>query len=477
VAREGVLSAPTRRADLVALLTALCVPLLAFPILARPELGIALVVGVPALLLAARSIAYPLALAGVPALVVGFIGYNPFPPGFVFLFVTGWLLLGLALALARDQSWWAFRAARAPIVLTLVLSLLLLGRLQPGTYPMEKVQLFLASAPLLLLAGVLVARRTEVFRVYLVIWLLVAIANGLLLVKGLVGGEVHNYSADRVTTSEQVNPIGAGRQASYGILIATLLVLAARSQAERILGLVGLPVLAIALLASGSRGPVLALSFALLLLVVLVPGSREKRRRLLTILAAGAATFVLVPTVVPSSSVERATSILTASDEGLSSNGRTELWQKGWEQFVDHPLVGVGTGGFAKIEPVLLYPHNIVIEAAAELGVVGGVCVLLLIALGLTTAVHVYRATAGAERAEAALLLALLVGTIVNAMLSDAIEGAERMWLVLGLAYGLRERLAARVAESALAPREPGRTVLDNALAGARLTGARARQT
>jgi O-antigen ligase len=212
-----------------------------------------------------------------------------------------------------------------------------------------------------------------------------------------------------------------------------------------------------ALLASGSRGPVLGISFALLLLIVLVPGSREKRRRMLAILAAGAATFVLVPTVVPSSSVERATSILTASDEGLSSNGRTELWQKAWQQFVDHPFAGTGTGGFAKVEPVLLYPHNIVLEEAAELGVLGGVCVLALIALGLAAATRVYRASAGAERAEAALLLAMLVATIVNAMLSNGIEGAERMWLVLGLAYGMRERL--RTAEALPARRDAGATI------------------
>jgi O-antigen ligase len=445
VAYKGLLS---RRADLVALLGALALPLLAFPILARPELGIALVVGVPALLLAAKSVVFPLALSGVPALVVGFLGQNPFPPGFVFFFITGWLLLGLALAIAREPSLPAvLRSARAPILITLVLSLLLLTRLQPGTYPMEKIQLFLASAPLVLVAGLLVARRSDLFRLYLVVWLLVAIAHGLLLLKGLVGGEVYDYSSDRVTTSEETNPINAGRQAAYGILIATFFVLTARSAAERVLGFVGLPVLAIALLASGSRGPVLALALASVLLIVLMPGSREKRKRLLSMVAAAAATFVLVPSVVPGDAIERATSILTGSDAGLSSNGRTELWGKAWEMFVEHPLVGAGTGAFARVDPVQLYPHNILLEAAGELGIVGAAAVLALLATGIAAATRTYREGRGAVRAQMALLVAMLTAAILNAMLSDGLEDANRVWLIVGLVYGL----GARASEGALA--------------------------
>lgn len=440
MARQGLLS---RRSDLVALLGAISLPLLAFPILARPELGIALVIGIPALLLAARSIAYPLAMTGIPALAIGFLGYNPLPPGFVFFFVTGWLLLGLALAFMREGAFDVLRTAAVPITITLALSFLLLGRLQPGAYPMEKVQLFLAGAPLMLLAGVLVARNTQLFRTYLIVWLLVAIAHGLLLLKGLVGGEVHNYAADRVTTSETVNPIGAGRQAAYGILIATFLVLAARSTREYVLGLVGLPVLVIALLASGSRGPVLALALASVLLILLMPGSREKRRRMFTILGAAAASFFVVPSVVPGSAIERATSILTGSDEGLSSNGRTELWGQAWDLFVENPLLGSGTGGFATVDPVQLYPHNILLEAAAELGILGAAAVLALIACGVFIAVRTYRLGRGALRAETALIVAMLAGAFVNAMLSDGLEDASRVWLVLGLAYGLRARAAA----------------------------------
>jgi O-antigen ligase len=437
VEREGLLS---RRADLVALLGALALPLLAFPILARPALGIALVVAVPALLLASRSIAFPLALGGLPSLVIGFLGHNPLPPGSVFFFVTGWLLLGLAFAFMRESPLTVVKDAVVPVVITLGLSLLLLGRLQPGSYPSDKVQLFLASAPLVLLAGVLVARRREEFRLYLVLWLLVSIAHGLLLLKGLVGGEVYSYSSDRVTTSETVNPIGAGRQAAYGILIATFLVLAARTTREHVLGLVGLPVLVIALLASGSRGPVLALALALVLLIVLVPGSREKRKRMLTMIAAAAATFVLVPTIVPGNAIDRATSILTGSDVGLSSNGRTELWGDAWDMFVENPLVGAGTGAFARIDPVQLYPHNILLEAAGELGVLGALAILGLIATGVAVAARTYRESRGALRAETALVVAMLAAAVLNAMLSDGLEGAERVWLVLGLLYGLRAR-------------------------------------
>jgi O-antigen ligase len=127
--------------------------------------------------------------------------------------------------------------------------------------------------------------------------------------------------------------------------------------------------------------------------------------------------------------------------------------------FDSHFLTGVGTGGFAKYAPPpILYPHNIVLEAAAELGVLGMATVVAFLFLALRTALRTWREAASHEdRVAAALILSILVATILNSMLSDAIETTDALCLVIGLAYGLHVRVRARSLESRGSP-DPAQT-------------------
>jgi O-antigen ligase len=76
---------------------------------------------------------------------------------------------------------------------------------------------------------------------------------------------------------------------------------------------------------------------------------------------------------------------------------RMAHWQAGWYMFLDHPWLGVGAGNYAQaypsyyvsswVEP-LGHAHNYYLNMLAELGVVGGGLLLLLLGLA-------YRAIAG----------------------------------------------------------------------------------
>jgi O-antigen ligase len=57
--------------------------------------------------------------------------------------------------------------------------------------------------------------------------------------------------------------------------------------------------------------------------------------------------------------------------------GRPLIFREAWEGFVTHPW-GQGIGGFARQEPTYGYPHNIVLEAAYELGIAGLVCLVAI---------------------------------------------------------------------------------------------------
>jgi O-antigen ligase len=427
------------------------------------RLGLVFVAGALLVYLAVRSLAYPVALAAVPGLLIGLHGSDPLPAKGVFALLTAWLFLGLGVALLSG-AWPSSRSARRilapPIFLIGVLAVLLIVRLDPGVYPKTKIELFLAQSVPLLIAGMLIALRATTFRLYIFLTLAVALVSAVVLTQHLSSNNATQIFTGRYTIGTNYNVIDVGRSAAIGVLISLALILGGFSKRASSVGYVSLPFLAVALLASGSRGPVVALLAALVVLVGLVVQNRQLRQRLAQIAIAVGAAVVIAPLIVPSSAVNRSASFLFGNASGLSSNGRTQLWGKALSVFYSHFLTGAGTGGFANYAPPgILYPHNIVLEAAAELGVLGMAVLVAFLLLALRTALHTWReATTREDRVAAALILSVLVATILNAMLSDAIETTDTLCLVVGLAYGLHVRIRVRSRESRGSPPVPAQT-------------------
>jgi O-antigen ligase len=427
-------------------------------------LGVVFVAGALVVYLAVRSLAFPVALAGVPSLLIGLYGSDPLPSKGVFALLTVWLFLGLGLAFLSG-AWPSSEAARwtlaPPLVLIAVLATLLIVRLDPGSYPKSKVELFLAQSVPLLVAGMLIGLRATTFRLYVLLTLAVSLISAVGLTRNLSSNSATQVFTGRYTIGTAYNPIWAGRTAAIGVLIALALILGGFSRRATLVGYVSLPFLAIALLASGSRGPVVALLVALVVLVSLVIQNRQLRRRLAQIAVGVGGATVVAALIVPSTAVDRSASFLFGNTSGLSSNGRTHLWSQALSLFYSHFWTGVGTGGFSRYEPIYLYPHNIVLEEAAELGVLGVILVVAFLLLALRTAFFVWReATSHEERIIGALILAMLVATVLNSLLSDAIETTDTLCLVVGLAYGLHARARARPLESPSSSpiAEPART-------------------
>lgn len=82
----------------------------------------------------------------------------------------------------------------------------------------------------------------------------------------------------------------------------------------------------------------------------------------------------------------------------LSNNGRTVLWHSAWREFLAHPVVGSGEGGFARwwlahrtYDYYVLDAHELYLQTLGELGAVGFGLLVLFLGLPLVAAVRARR--------------------------------------------------------------------------------------
>jgi O-antigen ligase len=185
-------------------------------------------------------------------------------------------------------------------------------------------------------------------------------------------------------------------------------------------------ILVAVILASGSRGGLLALAAGA---VVLVLGIRGAGR--IAALAVLAAVTLGLWSYSPSFQ-ERVASITHLEDDYnlTDERGRKAVWQRGRQYIRENPVVGVGVGNFPIAEgahfSVLYYgtrgakwstAHNAYVQAYAELGLIGGSLFVALLLLGVRFSWRMWRGAragpAGAHRPEfLASLAAFMMGAV-----------------------------------------------------------------
>ena len=213
--------------------------------------------------------------------------------------------------------------------------------------------------------------------------------------------------------------------------------------------------LAVGLVATESRGGVIAAAVVAVLAPFFLPGRRVQA----TVFVAFAVSVAAAWMVASPGAWSRISSL---SDQG---NGRSDIWRVALRMTADHPVGGVGLGDFRVragdyvrrpgtlrfVELIAERPHeahNTYLEILAETGVVG-LALFLSIALGaLRAAWRAGRSLAAAGQPVTATLaratLLAQVGMLVAVFFISAGEDA-RLWLLLGLGPALSV-LAARAA-------------------------------
>lgn len=187
-----------------------------------------------------------------------------------------------------------------------------------------------------------------------------------------------------------------------------------------------------ALVGAGSRGALLATTMAIVVaLAFLLKHGKTRGPALAVVLAIGIAAPIIWATSPPAARAKYlATVSVDQASQALNAGGgeRQEIVSAGVALFRENPL-GVGTAGYTKLTG-FVWPHNIIVELGAELGVVGIVLFLLIIA-GVVARVAAPIRRGSTETLGAAVLALALLALSFS---SFDLNGNRSMWLLLGVA-------------------------------------------
>lgn len=315
------------------------------------------------------------------------------------------------------------------------------------------------------------------------VWLVVCLRRMRLLVWAMIGAALlealvglGQWAADGgdLATGGQIRIVGTFAQpnpyAAYlnlALPIALALVLFSRDRRQQCVAGAASVLLIGAEYLAHSRGAMLGLAAAMFVLVVL--GLR--RERLALVLAAALAPLIalawlagaiparLVSAITRQFHVAGTTVCGRVDASDFSTVERIAHWVAGLRMFAAHPILGVGAGNYAAAYPrfacadwpeALGHAHNYYINTAAELGVIGLVAFLALVACVLHLGWRASHRVAldaklggnpgGAEtrRLFAIALLAALIGVAVHNLTDDLFVHAMELQMALCVGCLLR---------------------------------------
>jgi O-antigen ligase len=227
----------------------------------------------------------------------------------------------------------------------------------------------------------------------------------------------------------------------YGGLVAIGLLVTATDRGLRpATRLLRSSVLILALLASGSRSAVLGAMAGMVTLTVvrardpLTTGLRSA----FTLTAAAIAAIVVVSTGLGAASVERLWGFFWRS---FTVTSRLDLYEQALKEFTEHPITGLGIGGFREMNAFELggqvthyVVHNVYLWAFVDLGIAGG---FLLIGLLAGTVWHCVRSARGrpAMRSAAVVAAGLMAMVVFNLFIDGFYQ--RHFWVLVACAIGL----------------------------------------
>jgi O-antigen ligase len=227
--------------------------------------------------------------------------------------------------------------------------------------------------------------------------------------------------------------------------------------AHRVVFAAGALVAGLALLATLSRGGLLALGAALITWIAF-SGHWRGRAVLMTValILAGAAWFTVVATPAAQ---ERVASI--AGQSGASADGgtgRTDIWRVGWRAAQAHPIRGSGLGNYTEVTPryllaapglvrrtdlIIVEPkvaHNMYLHLLVETGVIGLGLFLVALIGSVATAISAAPRFRRLGDAPLELLTRTMVAATVGVLTADFFLSGQygrTLWINLGLCCAL----------------------------------------
>jgi len=245
---------------------------------------------------------------------------------------------------------------------------------------------------------------------------------------GWIGGNIDERSAAfGGGPNVFVRVVSSGLLVSYYLWITT----------HQFRWLIPVPLLAAAMLGSGSRGGILAFLIAFVF-TLLITGARITLSRTIAACAviAGLAILFWILFVDQDYSAylyERFV-VVTVGERYLST--RDEFLWNAWQTIQSNPVWGVGLDGYQQtFKGYFTYPHNLFLQAQAE----GGIIATLLLLSALLAAAIRWHLT---KTVEAKLALGLAIMYLIASQFSGGIYDARFVWFFLALYMFPGERLA-----------------------------------
>ncbi len=237
-------------------------------------------------------------------------------------------------------------------------------------YGQEKfISFFIVSFPILFFSDIIIKNKIDYINM-LESLVNLAIITGLITIiciyidTGKFTARLGTTEAQKIQflgTSLSVS-IWFGRRMVLGI-IASIVLLFVNPSKKKYLKMV---LLCIFSLLSISRGPILSLIVILILICI-----QERKKIKSNLIVIIPIIFLLIILLIYFyKDIEIIFfRIFNYSDKNVSS--RIEALIIGLKSFISTPVMGIGLGGYKFLNPILKYPHNIILEIMVELGLIG----------------------------------------------------------------------------------------------------------
>lgn len=294
---------------------------------------------------------------------------------------------------------------------------------------LEKLGRFLTVTGIAIVAPFLVIGTPQAMKRFLAGFGTVAFAICGWSLSGLSG------SARLATPSD--NTIGLGHIGCGLILLIWFAILPRYQFPKRVLAYLLLGVPAIAMIGSGSRGPVIACAIVILLSPLF------HRRRLLSDLACiGGLGLAAIPFVrIPASAIDYLGTLVHGESAGSVLDFRSDLLDYGWKLLQKHPLIGTGIQGFRYYSPnpeLYKWPHNIFLEIACEIGIPAALIACAIFGSAILEACRLLRHASAPHFALSQVAAALLFAGLINGTNTGDINSDRATWLFVSLVFVVR---------------------------------------
>jgi O-antigen ligase len=357
------------------------------------------------------------------------------------------LLLALAAFAAAAARTIGGRLRRDPACPTLVLPLGLLVPLgllamtiaisalnTDAAYGRDKALRFLALTATAAMAGYMVIDTPARARRFIAI----------IMVLGL-GMTLAGTVTSEGMAALNANHIATGRILGLGLIAAIYLAISSKPGIlRRLIWLVPGGVLGYGFLYAGSRGALAALIIGLGFTALVALGLKRGRRWILPVAALLAGVYITTATLVPQAlglMNDRLKQLDIYAPRTGAAQTRVNMGADAWQMFCEHPLTGVGIGGYNTELGYPdtergVYPHNILLELAAEMGIGAVLLFIALVTLAFRGLMAALRRQRGPEPLAATMLLiAATAYLLANAMFSGDLNDNRMCFALLGACF------------------------------------------